>query len=870
MPSSIIVAALSAVGASAAASAVATFATTFLGKILFGVIGAVISMGVNAAFAKKPKKAEPFQRQAVDRMQTIRSPVAPHQIIYGETRVSGPLIFATSSGAQNAYIHLIVPLAGHEVAGIDSVYMNDDEIPTSALDGSGNVTTGTYANLVRIKKYLGTTTQTADPDLIAEAPNSEWTSTHVGKGIAYLYVRLNWSQDAFAAGIPNISAVVRGKKVYDPRSGSTAHSSNAALCILDYLRSSSGLAIKDSEWDGTWWTAQANLCDELVEIAADGTTQRRYAMNGSLTLDQLPLDVIDGMLTATGGVMTYQAGRYKLHCAAYAVPTVTLTSADLRGPVEVVAKKPRRELFNAIRGTYVSPDKNWQPTDFPPVLNSLYEVQDGNERIYRDVEFPWTQDAIAAQRIGKIVLERARQGIAVKFPAKLTAMQISAWDVVNLTLAEFGWTAKPFRVVSWSMSEDGGIDLMLQEEASASYSWNLGDATTVDPAPDTSLLTPLLPPAAPTALAVDEELYVTRNGDGVKALATLTWTASENPYVVRYRVEYRLTTDSTWIIAGETPATTFDIEDIAPGTYDFRVAAVNVLSVLSEYATASGTIAGLLDPPTAPQDLTIAAVSSLALIRWTQSPDLDVRIGGRIEIRHSPLTSGATWENSTSIAEAVPGSDTLALVPLKSGTYLLKAVDSSGLYSTSATSVGSDGATALTYTTLNTLTEDATFPGTKTGCSVSGSVLTLSGAGLFDDIPDFDACADLDGFGGQALEGTYDYATTIDLTSVKKVQASGHVKASLVNVNDNIDNRTADIDDWTDFDGSTGANGDVVVWVRTTQDNPSGSPTWSSWQRCDLAELSCRGVQFKAILSVADNIFNVEVSELRAYVKEVA
>jgi hypothetical protein len=57
--------------------------------------------------------------------------------------------------------------------------------------------------------------------LISEAP-TVWTSAHRLRGIAYVYVRLKFNQDAFPGGIPNISAIVQGKKVLDTRTSTTA------------------------------------------------------------------------------------------------------------------------------------------------------------------------------------------------------------------------------------------------------------------------------------------------------------------------------------------------------------------------------------------------------------------------------------------------------------------------------------------------------------------------------------------------------------------------------------------------------------------------------------------------------------------------
>ena len=82
----------------------------------------------------------------------------------------------------------------------------------------------------------GTENNTAIPALISAGVN--WTQDHKLQGTAYVYIRLEFEADAFPNGVPDISCIIKGKKVYDPRSSATAWSDNPALCIRDYLTSS--------------------------------------------------------------------------------------------------------------------------------------------------------------------------------------------------------------------------------------------------------------------------------------------------------------------------------------------------------------------------------------------------------------------------------------------------------------------------------------------------------------------------------------------------------------------------------------------------------------------------------------------------------
>lgn len=541
MPPVVIAAAVAAsiTVASGLATGLAMTAIAISAGIMFA--GSLALGFISQAIAGKPKPLGTLSLTDAARGRTImiRGSVEPHRVIYGESMVSGPLVFIASSGAGNEYLHMIVALAGHEVQEIGEVYL-DDTLSTDAR----------FTGLVSITKHLGADTQTYDTGLAGDV--ADWTSAHRLRGIAYLYLKLTWDADVWLNGIPNVKAVVKGRKVYDPRDGATRWTNNAALCQRDYLRSSIfGIGATVAEVDDTLAAVAANICDEyvttddlartftaatsdlctladgtfpfgeyvqltttdtlpaplaiatnyyivtvgkttcklatslanaragtFVDITSTGTgvhtmtrkAQLRYTCDGAFELSQRPIDIMVDLLTASAGTMIYAQGEYRLYAGAYDTPTITLTVDDLRGSIELMSKPSRRDIFNAVRGTFVDAETYWQATDFPPVVNATYATEDG-ATLYRDIELPFTTNTVRAQRIAKLGLDRGRNGVTIKFPANLRVMSLSAWDTVYLTIAQLGYNAKIFRILEWALSEDGGIDLTLQEESAAAYGW---------------------------------------------------------------------------------------------------------------------------------------------------------------------------------------------------------------------------------------------------------------------------------------------------------------------------------------------------------------------------------------------------------------
>lgn len=856
--------------------------------LVTAVAGAVIAVGITYAASailglnRPPKSTE----AAADRRQMIRSAVAPRQVVYGRARVSGPLLYASSSGADQRYLHLVVALAGHPVDGIDALWINDTRIPWTSVDAGGFVQDDRFSiqpgvntrpdlevfepaevrRLVRARFYDGRQTA-ADPDLVAESLDG-WSAAHVGRGIAYLYVRLEYENESFPQGVENIGAEIRGKRVYDPRNGQTLFSETPALCILDYLRSSDGLAAGDDEIDFDAFATAANISEEAVQITAAGATHQRYVIGGAFTLDRVPIEVVDEMLGTMGGSLVYVAGQYRVHAAAYSAPTDTLTVSDLAGEIDLVTKPPRREQFNGVRGTFISPSNAWQAAAFPPVTDADAVADDG-EAIWRDIELPFTTDAVRAQRLAMLGLRRSREGETLRVPVRYAGLRYCVWQMLAVTIADFGYASKPFRVTALAFDPGSGIiTLTLREESAASYAWTYDDLGETPVAAETTLVNPFSIPA-PAGLAVTEELYVAQNGAGVRARAVLTWAASAHPFVIGYDVQMREATATQW----RTVATTQGglravVDDLADGLMVLRVRARSRLA-FGAWAELQARIGGLAAAPAAVSGLSVQSIGGLAHLRWTLHADLDVRVGGRIEFRHTPDTVSPAWSTSTGIGESAPGNATWTLLPLKAGTYLAKAVDAGGRYSATAAEVGSTQAGALTYSNLDTVTEDPGFTGTKTDTVVVSSTLRLDGGGDVDAESDFDAIADLDGLGGALPSGSYDFASGIDLTTVKRVRLTASMQAAIDNLLSNVDARAADVDDWLDWDGAAGGEADAWVEVRQTDDDPAGSPTWSDWRRLDASEFAARAFEFRAQLRSTDPAFNIHVSELSVTADEV-
>jgi len=600
-----------------------------------------------------------------DRTQMVRSPVSARQIVYGETRVSGTIVYISTTGTKNEYLHLVIALAGHEVEEIGDVFFNDEV----ALTGAGSAASGRFAGYAEIYKKLGSDTQTVETNLQSATSgltNGQWTSNHRLRGIAYIYVRLIWNEKVWVGGIPNVTAMVKGKKVYDPRTSTTAYSANAALCLRDYLTDTRlGMAMDGTEMDDTAFTAAANICEEQVQIlpASPTTYENRYEANGVLFTSASPDENIGKLLSAMGGLIAYSGGKIVPYAGGYRIPTVTLTESDFAGSVQVQTKTSARDRVNAVKGVFVSAKSEWQPTDFPPLVSSTYYAEDGNIRYYRDVILPLTTSSSCAQRLARIELRRARQEITMTARFKLDAMQLRAGDTVMLTNAKFGWTDKVFEVMDWNFASDGEppqltVQMTLRETASAVYDWDVTDEIEMQSAPTTTLPNPFSL-SAPTnlALVADGTTQLVQADGTALPRIKVSWSAPAEQFIqaggsvgIDYK-ESASTTYLTWTTVPGDRTLEYISSDVKIGVnYNVRIYGLSYFQVATSYATASVTVQKDTTAPNAPSSLTANVGTGRAVsLDWLDNTEAD-------------LSEYGVYRNTTGTTPANANTDKIAEV----------------------------------------------------------------------------------------------------------------------------------------------------------------------------------------------------------------
>lgn len=728
---------------------------------------------------------------------------------------------------------------------------------------------------IRIINQLGTTTQDSSYDAnIADAykgTDFELNTTNpFCAGNCYLYTTSRYHPNVFSnIGIPEFQAKIKGKKCFDTRDSTTAWTQNPVLILYDYLTSEFyGLGVTSAEIDITTFDAAANVCDENVTIT-DQTTQLRYTCDLVLFMDQDHRSNIKNILATMAGSLIYTEGKYKVYAGAWSTPTLTINESWINGGISVVPKESKRNLFNTVKGLYVDTTSQDDYNEFPSITDTDYVTADNGEELMADLQFLGVTDVERAQRLAKIFLQRHRYSEVVTMTCNYNAMQLSVMDTVNFTNTILGYSAKTYRVIGWAFNQNGnGIDLTLRNEAAAVYTWTETEATI--PSPATSLPLPdyntVQLPGAPV---ITEEIYSTSDGAGVKVRAIVIFSGSLDAFINTYQIEYKLISGVGYTILGRTQSTRFVLADIKPGLYEFRVKAINSYGVSSDYSSSTKEIIGLSEAPADMTGFSINVINNNAHLSWDQATDLDVKIGGRILVKHTIETVSPNWSNSMEIIPSVSGKDTSAIAPLITGTYMIKAIDSTNNQCLNAVSLS---VTIPNMTQLNVVTtqsEHTAFSGTKNNMAVIDSTLRLTSVDLWDDITDnWDDITDswdIAGGNGINLTGDYEFSTYIDLGKVVTSRASIAIDWSQFEEGNLWDDITTNWDDITGlWDGENQSVLNLIPYIATTDDDPSGSPTWSSWNRFYIGDFNARGYKFKIEVTNAQKNFNLQVNTLSA------
>jgi len=532
-------------------------AGTFAAKAAIWAAKTVI-VGVPLLIAGKALLPKMDLQAMLARSSMQRNPISTRKVVYGRARVGGTIVYMSegTSGvaSDREHLYMVTAMAYKEIDSFEKIYANNEELTISA--GTVTAPARYYPNSLSrfnvVTDMTGTSTQTLNS---TTTDHTDLTSSDQFKDIACLQFWMAYDPEVFTSGIPNVTALVKGRKILDFRTSTTAWSDNPALVIYDYLTDTDyGLGVPVSRIDTTSFTAAANTCEEQVALDTDPVTyENRYTCNGVVDTAATVANNLEMLLSSCVGSLSYVDGKYKLNVGGYVAPTTTITEADLRGAVSLITKPSRREIFNSVKGIFIGELSNWQPSDYPEISNSA-AITAAGETIRSELPLPFTATPSMAQRIAKIYLNRNLQDYTLTLPLKLTQFALEPSDTVQVTLEKsFGFKNKIFEVVDWKFGTTNGdngekvlgVDVTLRETNSNIYDWSASDEaafTETDPPTVTKINEVAVPTFSLAAITTKKA----EDGTLVDGCECTISDPTDNRHVVEYDIQYKKSTDSTF------------------------------------------------------------------------------------------------------------------------------------------------------------------------------------------------------------------------------------------------------------------------------------------------------------------------------------
>jgi predicted phage tail protein len=371
-------------------------------------------------------------------------------------------------------------------------------------------------------------------------------------------------------------------------------------------------------------------------------------------------------------------------------------------------------------------------------------------------------------------------------------------------------------------------------------------------------------PAAPTNLAATDSLYVSAQGASTRL--QVTWAPVD--FAVSYAVTYRQENGNPQpeIIVSSPSVEISNVQDNA--AYTVSVRAINALGIRGPSASVSYTVLGKTVPPANVTNFYVARNGDILNFVWTHVPDLDLAY---YEIRNGSLWNGAIQIGATA-------ANSFSFTSQRGGTFLIKAVDTSGNESAAAAEV-----IVPDVDTINVVVDvddgAAGFPGVYDGTvKLSGGVTLYDNTTTWSDLTQPWVTYTTSWAAINAgVAGTYD-SEIIDI---------GFVATSVVSIESEVE-LLASRSPWSDYNETWSYYGppswtwqgnvgpiSVAYQIATSNDNIA----LSAWQPFVTGAYNFRYLKLRCVLTTTDTnylpyltglVIHVDVPDRAIHLKNVA
>jgi len=541
-------------------------------------------------------------------------------VIYGSAYVGGIItdLSITSDNQKMYYVLTLGEVTNTETGGTPDTYTFGDVYwggkkcvfdgtdaykVVGLLDESTGVTDTTVNGRMNIYLFKNgsssgvNTTLTAIQIMQSTGLVYTWDGTKLMSNVAFAIIELTYNRDANITGIQQTKFQLTNSR-HKPGD-----------CFSDYWQSQRyGAGLELSQIDTTSLTALNTYCDETFTYTpyAGGTaTQTRFRFDGTLDTNATIMANMQSMASCCDCLIKYNEilGTWGVivqkptYTVVMDVNDSNMVSAIQVSPIDLSAS------YNIAEVKF--PDSSAQDS-FNSSIFDLAVIDPAllypNEPINKQtISLPLVNNSVRAQYLANRFLEAAREDLIIKADVDFSGIQLEAGDIVTVTNASYGWTAKPFRVsqIVEKFADDGSVTASLSLMEFNAQVYDDKNITQFTPSPNTGIGSPLGFGVlyAPSVVNIQTsapvpsfDIAVTAASNGIVQYAEVYYSAYASP-----TLSQRFFAGTTAVNAGGNPyapATSMGnvtLSNIPQGDWYFAVKYVNSLGA-SNFSASSAVL----------------------------------------------------------------------------------------------------------------------------------------------------------------------------------------------------------------------------------------------------------------------------------------
>jgi len=508
------------------------------------------------------------------------------KVIYGTRKTEGTIVFMNTTNpdddddVKNDLLHVIIVWCEGGVESIDDILLNDISITDSKFNAKDG---GRWAYAYNFTNGMA---GLSSPHLKAAGWDGA-AKDHRLDGLACTYLRLEWSigDNAPFTGIPDATAIIKGRRVRNLETGVTEYSENPAYCTFDYLTHPIfGKDLQASEYDLDSFKVGGRIANTAVpKFQGSEETQPLFTCNAVIDTGQSVLDNTEILSKSMRALMPIINGKLTLVIEQDDEPTpYSLSENDFDGKIKY-DEGSKSKRYNRVIVEYIDKELSYSEQDavYPEPDSELADqwlAEDNGVLLEYRFKVSSCTNYYEARQMARILAMLSRESLSFTATVAPIGLRYTIGDVIPINHKKLGWVNKPFRLIGKTDQPNGQFTFNLREHQPYIYNWLNGNVR--PPIPSTSL-------PDPRNIAAPVNFSSTLLNDGHVQVA---WESVYSHFDIQIYKDNALILSTTSV----TPA--FVITALDAGNYEMDVRAASKIGFRSAWVSFGFSVALPAEP----------------------------------------------------------------------------------------------------------------------------------------------------------------------------------------------------------------------------------------------------------------------------------